>query len=73
MADLLISSITMDDLFFQSLVDSYVTKNERFLRRDWLAADVDACLADPACRFVLLSADPGAGKITWRSHDRNNS
>ena len=53
-----------DDLFFQTLVDSYVT-NPRFLRRAWLADSVDERLADLDSRFVLLIAEPGAGKSTF--------
>ncbi len=53
-----------DDLFFQTTVDHYV-QTPRFLRRDWLAAEVDKRLDDPECRFVLLTAEPGAGKSTF--------
>jgi WD40 repeat protein len=63
------------DLFFQSLVEGYVTKNKRFLRRDWLAAEIDTHLADPACRFVLLTAEPGFGKSVFMAqlaHDHPN-
>lgn len=52
------------DLLFQELVDAY-TGNPRFLRRDWLAADVDERLREPDCRFVLLTAEPGAGKSAF--------
>jgi WD40 repeat protein len=53
-----------DDLFLRPVVDSYVG-NPRFLRRDWLAADLQQTLDDPDCRFVLLTAEPGAGKSTF--------
>jgi len=50
-----------DGLFYDDLVASYVS-NPRFLRRDWLAGDVAEHLAEPDCRFILLTAEPGAGK-----------
>ncbi len=53
-----------DDLFSEDLVRSYVS-NPRFLRRDWLAADVNEKLERPDCRFVLITAEPGAGKSTF--------
>jgi hypothetical protein len=55
---------TEDDLFFNSIIAPYVT-NPRFLRRDWLAAEVDERLKDRNSRFVLLTAEPGAGKSTF--------
>ena len=54
----------MDDLFLRTIVRSY-TDLPRFVRRDWLAASLDAQLADPECRFVLLTAEPGAGKSAF--------
>lgn len=52
------------DLFNEALIRFYVD-SPRFLRRDWLAAEVAAQLAKPDCRFVLLTAEPGAGKSTF--------
>jgi hypothetical protein len=51
-----------DDLFFDALVGGYMKNNPRFLRRDWLAEKLDEKLREPGKRFVLLTADPGAGK-----------
>jgi len=58
-------SASAGDLFFASLVSGYTAGNPRFLRRDWLAAEVNARLAAPDCRFLLLTAAPGAGKSTF--------
>jgi hypothetical protein len=56
-----------DDLFFATVVDSYVSKksNPRFLRRDWLEEEVAERLKEPTYRFLLLTAEPGAGKSTF--------
>lgn len=56
---------TSDDLFSRAVVESYVKKNPRFVRRDWLAAELDKSLNKPSCRFALLTAKPGAGKSTF--------
>lgn len=48
--------IHTDDLFFTSLVCRYVDKNPRFLRRDWLAKQLDEKLQEPGKQFVLLTA-----------------
>jgi len=53
------------DLFFNSLIQGYVEKNTRFVRRDWLAKQLDQKLAEPGKHFVLLTAAPGAGKSTF--------
>ena len=53
-----------DDLFYDELVQSYVQKNPRFIERLWLADRIEEALADPACRFLLLTAEPGVGKTT---------
>jgi len=52
-----------DDLFYEDLIRSYVDA-PGFVERPWLARRVDEALADPGCRFVLLTAEPGAGKTT---------
>jgi len=61
------------DLFFEPLVRGYVVDNPRFVRRDWLAKELDEKLAESGKRFVLLTAEPGAGKSTFMAqlaHDR---
>jgi len=52
-----------DDQFYGTLVASYVD-DPVFVPRPWLEEKVLAALADPACRFVLLTGEPGAGKTT---------
>jgi tetratricopeptide (TPR) repeat protein len=61
------SSSKYDDLFFRTTIASYVDldHNPRFLCRDWLADDVAERLKEPTCRFVLLTAEPGAGKSVF--------
>jgi hypothetical protein len=61
-----------DDLFYESLIRSYVDA-PGFVERFWLAQRVEELLADPGCRFLLLSAEPGAGKTTFMAWlaDRN--
>lgn len=51
-------------LFFQPIVDSYL-QNPRFIRRDWLAERAQQAMDQENCRFVLLTAEPGAGKSTF--------
>ena len=53
-----------EDLFFESLVESRVHQ-PRFVRRPWLAAALDERLALSDKRFVLLTAEPGAGKTSF--------
>jgi hypothetical protein len=58
------------DLFFKDIIQSYVA-SPRFVKRSWLAEKVDTKLADPNCRFVLLTGEPGAGKsafMAWLAH-----
>jgi hypothetical protein len=43
-------------------------QNRRFVRRDWLAAQLDEKLREPGKRFVLLTAEPGAGKSVFNDH-----
>jgi hypothetical protein len=52
---------TNDELFYEALIRSYVDA-PGFVERSWLAAQVEAELADSSCRFLLLTAEPGAGK-----------
>src|SRR5262245_44979781 len=56
--------ISSGDLFFAWSLGTYVT-DSRFMRRDWLATELAQHLEEPACRFVLLRAEPGAGKSTF--------
>ncbi len=53
------------DLFNEALIRSYVDDNPRFVERDWLWQRVQTALFQPNCRFVLLTAEPGAGKSTF--------
>jgi hypothetical protein len=54
-----------NDLFFDTVVEGYVTLNRRFVRREWLAANLDQKLAAAGARFVLIVAEPGAGKSAF--------
>jgi hypothetical protein len=45
-----------EDLFFGSVVASYVTLNHRFVRRDWLSVDLDR---GPDQRVPVMA------KATW--------
>ncbi len=53
-----------DELFFNSLVQSYV-EMPLFVQRSWLEKQVKEELAHPDCRFLLLTAEPGAGKSAF--------
>ncbi len=62
-----------NDLFYDELIRSYISyiQNPRFIARPWLAKRVDEVLADPTCRFLLLTAAPGGGKtsfMAWLAH-----
>jgi WD40 repeat protein len=62
------SSDAAADLFSQALVRSYVDDEPRFLERSWLADLIEEQLADSACRFLLLTGEPGSGKtalLAW--------
>lgn len=64
------TSSAHEDLFYEELIRPY-NENPRFIARPWLANRIDEALADPACRFLLLTADPGAGKtafMAWLAH-----
>lgn len=54
-----------DDLFFDALVRNYVERNPRFVRRGWLAEELDEQLKKPDTQFVLLTAEPGVGKTAF--------
>jgi hypothetical protein len=62
-----------DDLFFDALIRGYVNGNPRFLRRDWLAGQLLDKLNEKNCRFVLLTAEPGAGKSTFMAQLANDN
>ena len=55
------------ELFFDSLVSSYVNteENPRFLRRDWLSGELGEMLKASGRQFILLTAEPGAGKSAF--------
>lgn len=53
-----------DALFQREIVASYV-QQPRFIRRDWLAARVEEQFGETGCRFLLLTAEPGAGKSAF--------
>jgi hypothetical protein len=48
-------------LFYDDLVAGYVDARD-YVRRDWLQREVLDRLANPACRYVLITGEPGAGK-----------
>ena len=63
-------SSPMSDLFYDELIRSYI-QNPRFIERPWLAERIEKALEDPDCRFLLLTATPGAGKtafMAWLAH-----
>lgn len=62
-----------DDLFFDVLVRGYVEENLRFVRSDWLASQLDEKLSESGGRFILLTAEPGAGKSAFIAHHRARS
>jgi hypothetical protein len=63
-----------DDLFFHSLIKGYIS-SPRFTERPWLEDRVKEVLADNERPFVLITAEPGAGKsafLAWLA-SRNES
>ena len=48
-------------LFYETLIQSYVDSS-RFIERKWLAERIETELSYSNCRFLLLTAEPGAGK-----------
>lgn len=52
------------ELFYDELIRAYVG-SRRFIPRHWLAARVEQALKQPHCRFVLVTAEPGAGKSAF--------
>jgi hypothetical protein len=53
-----------DTVFFSDVVRRHVD-GLRFVRRDWLAREVTDRVDDPACRMLLLTGEPGAGKSAF--------
>jgi hypothetical protein len=52
---------TEDQLFYDKLVASYIGARD-YVNRDWLEQEVLERLANPDCRYVLITGEPGAGK-----------
>jgi hypothetical protein len=59
-----LSSISVPDLFQESVVSAYVDA-PRYLERPWLESRAESALAQPDCRFLLITAEPGAGKSAF--------
>jgi hypothetical protein len=59
-----LSSSSNPDLFQDSVVSAYVDA-PRYLERSWLEKQVEDRLAQSACRFLLVTAEPGAGKTAF--------
>jgi hypothetical protein len=53
-----------DDLFSEAMIHDYVD-TPRFAERNWLWQRVQSALDQPQYRFVLLTAEPGAGKSAF--------
>jgi WD40 repeat protein len=54
---------TVGDLFARPLIDAHLDR--LFVERPWLAEQVMDALADPGCRFLLLTGEPGSGKSSF--------
>jgi hypothetical protein len=52
----------VSDLFARSLIDTYVTDDRDFGERPSVDATVRGAVADPNCRFLLITGSPGTGK-----------
>jgi hypothetical protein len=64
-----------EDLFFDEVVRGYVEGNRRFVHRPWLADIVEKSLSYRNRPFILMTAEPGAGKSTFLAqlaHDHPN-
>jgi hypothetical protein len=49
-----------EGLFYEALIRAYLA--QRFVERPWLAEQIQLNLAEQACRLLLLTVVPGAGK-----------
>jgi hypothetical protein len=56
---------TGTDLFSEELIRSYFDERGAFVERAWLVDLVEQHLANPRCRFVLLTGEPGSGKSAF--------
>jgi hypothetical protein len=59
-----VSSLPAPDLFQESVVSVYVDA-PRYLERPWLEVQAAGTLARSDCRFLLVTAEPGAGKSAF--------
>jgi len=50
-----------EDLFYDGLISNYVGA-DGYVRRQWLENVILERVSHPQCRYVLLAAEPGAGK-----------
>ncbi|MGC9350136.1 MAG: HEAT repeat domain-containing protein [Anaerolineae bacterium] len=69
-----LSETAGDDLFYGGLIRSYVDA-PLFVARPWLESLVLDAMDEPDCRFVLLTAEPGAGKtalMAWLGETHPN-
>ena len=60
----------VSDLFARSLIDTYVTDDRDFVERPSVDAAVRGAVADPNCRFLLITGSPGTGKtalMAWQA------
>jgi hypothetical protein len=51
-------------LFFEELIKSYVD-SPRFITRPWLEQEVQSALGNPKNQFILMIAEPSAGKTAF--------
>jgi hypothetical protein len=49
-------------LFYDDLIAGYVGARD-YVSRDWLQREVLDRLANPACRYVLITGEPRCGQI----------
>jgi hypothetical protein len=52
------------DLFYEGLLEDYI-KKRRFTPRPWLAERITKIIDKNKCRYLLLTAEPGAGKTAF--------
>ena len=58
------ADLPADEILFRNVAQAYVA-GPRFVRRDWLAIEVQQQLDRQECRFVLLTGEPGSGKSSF--------